>query len=160
MPNVRLIIAGTRPPKEIRQSEHALEQWYEDHFDRVQPMVDAALRQFGFRQQDIIEEICGEAAGWDTLGRRWAECEGIEVIGFPAEWHATGTYNPKAGIERNMSMAMYAACEQPEVQGLLVAAWDGKSAGTRNMVWSADKQGLKTWCWADGEGEFDGRCWD
>lgn len=67
--------------------------------------------------------ICGEARGADTLGRRYAEEHNIPVLSFPADWK---TYGKSAGYRRNKQMA--------EAADALVAFWDGKSRGTKNMI--------------------------
>ena len=72
---------------------------------------------------DITEVVCGEARGADSLGKRWAQEHNIPVKSFPADWDAYGNY---AGIRRNHDMAQYA--------DYLVAFWDGKSKGTKDMI--------------------------
>jgi hypothetical protein len=67
--------------------------------------------------------VSGGAPGVDTLAERWAEQHDIPVTGFPAEW---SRYGKKAGPIRNKEMAGYA-------EGL-VAVWDGRSRGTKDMV--------------------------
>lgn len=54
---------------------------------------------------EITEVVCGEAAGIDTSGRKWAEAKGIPVKSFPAKW---GKYGKGAGHVRNEEMAVYA----------------------------------------------------
>ena len=79
------------------------------------------------------EEICGEARGADTLGKRWATENSIPVKSFKAEW---GKYGAGAGPRRNAEMAVAA--------DLVVAFYDGSSRGTTNMLDNAFKQGKKT----------------
>jgi hypothetical protein len=50
---------------------------------------------------------------------------------FPAQW---SIYGKGAGYIRNREMAQYADA--------LIAFWDGKSKGTKNMIDEAKKQGL------------------
>ena len=71
----------------------------------------------------ISEVVCGDARGADTLGVVWASANGIPVKHYPADWD---TYCCSAGIIRNRQMAEYA--------DFLVAFWDGKSHGTKNMI--------------------------
>lgn len=71
----------------------------------------------------ISEVVCGDAKGADTLGATWASTNGIPVNHYPADWD---TYSRSAGIIRNRQMAEYA--------DFLVAFWDGKSRGTKNMI--------------------------
>ena len=70
---------------------------------------------------DVI--VCGCARGADSLGRDWAKNNGIAVIEMPAEWDI---YGRSAGVIRNHKMGDYA--------DYLVAFWDGKSPGTKDMI--------------------------
>ena len=71
----------------------------------------------------ISEVVCGDARGADTLGAVWASANEIPVKHYPANWD---THGRSAGIIRNRQMAEYA--------DFLVAFWDGKSHGTKNMI--------------------------
>ena len=75
--------------------------------------------------------LSGTARGVDLLGERWAEVHGLPVERFPADW-SKGRW---AGIARNREMA--------ENADALIAVWDGKSRGTKNMIDTAYAQGLK-----------------
>lgn len=81
---------------------------------------------------EITEVVCGGATGADEGGRLWAISRGIPVKMFPADWKNHGK---AAGPIRNREMAEY--CEQ------LVAFWDGKSRGTKNMIETAKRLGLR-----------------
>lgn len=95
-----------------------------------------AIEQSGFV---ITELVSGDAsAGADRHGPVWADQNGVLVTRFPAKWEKQGR---AAGKIRNSKMAKYAA----EVQGGLVALWDGKSAGTRDMIAKARYRGLKVY---------------
>ena len=72
--------------------------------------------------------------GADGLGERWAKKQGLIVHPFPADWITHGKY---AGPIRNKIMAMQAEA--------LIAFWDGKSKGTKNMIDTARKQGLEVY---------------
>jgi hypothetical protein len=71
----------------------------------------------------ITEVVCGGATGADALGENYAIQNGIPVKGFPADWNKHGK---AAGPIRNRQMAEYA--------DVLIAVWDGKSRGTKNMI--------------------------
>ena len=73
---------------------------------------------------EIVNGMC--PTGADLLARIYANNYGHEIIPFPADWDQFG---PAAGPRRNHQMAKYA--------GVLIAFWDGKSAGTRNMIMHA-----------------------
>ena len=84
-----------------------------------------------FLQKKPTHIICGEARGADTLGKKYAEERGIPVLSFPADWKAHGK---AAGYIRNKQMA--------ERGDALVAFWDGKSRGTKNMIDLAHKANI------------------
>lgn len=72
---------------------------------------------------NVTEVVCGGARGADELGRLWANKHGILITMFPAQWE---TYGKAAGFIRNHEMGDYA--------DYLVAFWDGKSRGTKDMI--------------------------
>ena len=76
--------------------------------------------------------ISGTARGADQCGEQWAECCGIPVEKFPADWN---TYGKRAGYLRNEQMA--------ENADALIALWDGVSAGTKHMIDIAHRKGLQ-----------------
>lgn len=82
----------------------------------------------------LTEVICGNARGVDTIAKVWAAGNGIPVYDFPADWK---TYGKAAGPIRNQQMASYADA--------LIAIWDGKSRGTKHMIETAQKKGLKVY---------------
>lgn len=96
---------------------------------------------------EITEVVCGDAKGADELGNTWGINNKINVKHFPADWkniqapgaivkqNQYGKYNAKAGMDRNEQMACYSEA--------LIALWDGKSRGTKNMIELARKHGLK-----------------
>jgi hypothetical protein len=72
--------------------------------------------------------ISGEAPGADQLGKRWAQENGIEYIGFPANWDK---YGKAAGPIRNEFIIK--ACTH------VVIFWDGVSPGSKNVIDLAKK---------------------
>lgn len=92
-------------------------------------LVDEAIKCSLF---DITEVVSGGARGVDALGELWAARNGIPVRLFPADWDKHGK---AAGPIRNREMAAYADA--------LIAIWDGKSLGTKNMIDEARKRGLR-----------------
>ena len=82
--------------------------------------------------KDITEEITvisGGSKGADALGERFAKEYGHKIEFFPADWE---TYGRAAGPIRNKQMAT--ECD------MLIAFWDYKSKGTKNMIGEAEKQ--------------------
>jgi len=80
----------------------------------------------------VVEIISGGASGADKLGECFAKSYDLPITRFPADWSKHGK---SAGPIRNLQMAEYA--------DELVAFWDGKSRGTKNMIDTATKLNLK-----------------
>ena len=78
-----------------------------------------------------VSIVSGTARGTDRLGERYAKEHGYKVDRFPADWDKHGK---RAGYLRNQQMAKYA-------DGL-IAFWDNKSKGTKNMISEANKERL------------------
>ncbi|AGO48572.1 GTP-binding domain [Cellulophaga phage phi18:3] len=78
-----------------------------------------------------VEVVSGTCKGVDLLGERYAKEKDYPVKQFPADW----SKGKSAGPIRNKQMAEYA-------DGL-IAFWDGKSKGTKNMIDLALSKGLK-----------------
>lgn len=81
-------------------------------------------------KESISEVVSGAARGADSLGELFAKENNIPVKQFPADWNAHGR---AAGPIRNRQMAEYA--------DVLIAFWDGKSPGTKNMIETMLKKG-------------------
>lgn len=79
--------------------------------------------------------ISGGARGADSLAVEWATDYGIPYLVFPALWRDpfTGIQNKGAGFKRNVLIV-----EQAEV---VMAFWDGKSAGTAHTIEMAKQRG-------------------
>ena len=70
-----------------------------------------------------VEIVSGGCEGADKLGERYAVERGCSIKEMPADWKKHGK---SAGPIRNEQMAKYADA--------LIAFWDGKSKGTKNMI--------------------------
>ncbi|AGI61755.1 chromosome segregation protein [Vibrio phage JSF3] len=82
--------------------------------------------------------LCGMAKGADLTAFNLCKHEfNLNVLEYPADWkdlsepclikhNRYGAYNALAGMKRNIQMAMDADS--------LVAFWDGKSHGTKDMI--------------------------
>lgn len=79
-----------------------------------------------------VEVVCGCSQGADILGLDFAAAFGYEVELFPPDWDKHGK---AAGPIRNKEMVEYADA--------LIAFWDGKSRGTKDVIDQATKAGLK-----------------
>jgi len=91
--------------------------------------VTEAIGQCGW---NISEVVSGGARGPDKLGEIWAEKANIPIKQFIPDWDGLGKC---AGFQRNSEMAEYADA--------LIAVWDGKSNGTKDMIQKARKAKLK-----------------
>ncbi len=81
---------------------------------------------------DVI--LSGTANGVDRLGELWASRHNTPVEKYPANWQQFGK---SAGYIRNVEMSHNADA--------LIAIWDGKSRGTKNMIDIAKSKGLKVY---------------
>jgi len=79
----------------------------------------------------ITEVVSGAAKGVDRLGEAYARGYWKPLHRFAADWKKHGK---AAGPIRNKQMA--------DVGEALLAVWDGKSKGTKNMIDVAKNQGL------------------
>ena len=85
-----------------------------------------------FRVADIEAVISGGARGADALAARFAYCHSLPLITLWADWE---TYGRKAGPIRNSEIVAQA--------DVLVAFWDGASAGTRDSIGKARAAGKR-----------------
>jgi len=85
-----------------------------------QRFVDEAVSESGFTIDTVVS---GGARGVDRLGERWSKVNGTKLSVFPADW---AKYGNAAGPIRNRQMGDYADA--------LIAVWDGKSSGTKDMI--------------------------
>lgn len=120
---LRVIIAGCRDYNNYENIKHAVGLQLE------------ALFNIGFEKQDVVI-ISGGASGVDKLGEKYAKDYEYELKVFPAKWDK---YGVAAGPIRNTEMAKYASEHN---NGVLIAFWDGKSRGTKNMINVAKKHNL------------------
>ncbi len=115
-------------------------------FDNYEKLVEFCNKVL--INKNDIEVVCGMAGGADLLGKRYAIEKGLKVNEFPADWNNIDVepcviktnkngnkYNTLAGHNRNKLMA-----ENAEA---LMAFFDGKSKGTKNMIDLATEKGLK-----------------
>ena len=86
------------------------------------------------QDQTNIEIVSGTCRGTDKLGEQYAKERGCKLTQFPADWNK---YGKAAGPKRNQQMANYA--------DVLIAFWDGKSRGTKNMIDLAKNADFKIW---------------
>lgn len=90
-----------------------------------------AIKSCGWSPSVIVS---GTARGADQLGEAWAVNNGVPIERYAADWAKFGR---AAGPIRNKIMAQNAEA--------LIALWDGKSSGTKNMIELAKTYGLKVY---------------
>lgn len=89
----------------------------------VKKFIGRVIKQYNV---DISEVVSGGAKGVDQLGEKWARSYGVPVVHFYLTNEDWLLFGNRAGIIRNQQMAEYA--------DVLIAIWDGKSKGTKNMI--------------------------
>ena len=99
-------------------------------FDDWDMMNEALYRFPMILVTEFVNGMC--ETGADEMAREYARKRGRKVHKFPADWDELGK---KAGPIRNGVMAAFAH--------VLIAFWDGKSPGTRDMINKALKAGLE-----------------
>ena len=95
-------------------------------------LYDLLLSHGNWVYPEPPEFVSGGADGADALGELFAKDWACKCTKFPADWDQ---YGKAAGVIRNQQMADYA--------DMLVAFWDGKSKGTKNMIDCALRRGLE-----------------
>lgn len=93
------------------------------------------------KEEGITEVVSGTNGGFDIergisigvdhMGEQWAYQNYVPIKQFPPDWNK---HKKAAGPIRNQQMAKYADA--------LLAIWDGKSRGTKNMIDEATKKNL------------------
>ena len=113
-PDFRVIIAGGRD--------------FND-YELLKRKCDDLLYQRKITNRIVV--VSGAAQGADRLGERYARERGYAIDSHPADWN---THGKSAGFIRNSEMANSA--------NALIAFWDGKSHGTKQMIDTAKAKGL------------------
>lgn len=110
----KLVIAGSRDFKD---------------YSLLSETLDKHLKNRA--RNKAITIISGTAKGADQLGEQYAKEKGYKVEYYSADWER---YGNAAGPIRNTQMAKAADD--------VIVFWDGKSAGTRNMMEAAQKENI------------------
>ena len=95
--------------------------------DFIYEGIDAFIETYG--KPDVIIE--GGASGVDRIAGHYANDNNIPLMVFHADWTK---YGKAAGPIRNEQMAKRGTH--------LLAFWDGKSRGTKNMIETAERYRL------------------
>lgn len=98
-------------------------------YEKLKSVCDSILpNQYS---EPSITILSGTSSGSDSLGERYAHERGYALQRHPADWKK---YGKAAGPIRNRQMA--------ENADVLIAFWNGRSKGTKNMIKTAKKLGL------------------
>ena len=120
---LRVIVAGSRPPQAVRADVKLREQWYMRHAMDVPQAVAEFEKAHAVKVGTVIS---GGAQGYDQLGERFSrEYMQQEPEVYRADWDKHGRI---AGIMRNQQMI-----DDGRADGL-VACWDRRSPGTKDMI--------------------------
>lgn len=92
--------------------------------------------------------VSGKAQGADTLGELYAKRHRIMVDPYPAQWEDLSHYNAvikinKNGVKYDAMAGRRRNRQMAENAEALIALWDGKSKGTKNMIDIAKELNLK-----------------
>ena len=113
MKPIRLIVAGCRDFK---------------NNEKIFTILTLMLEKVN---KEDLEIVSGGCEGADTIAIDFAKSFNISYKIFEADWK---TFGKAAGPIRNEKMAKYGTH--------LIAFWDGKSKGTKNMILNANKYKL------------------
>lgn len=126
---MKLLVAGGRNIKSEEIVMTALNDFFEEHDEFL--IEDTTL-------------INGKAPGVDSIARNLFKSNGYKYEDYPANWkdfsepcivkkNNLGEYNALAGMKRNTTMS--------GVADILLAIWDGKSTGTKDMITKMENLG-------------------
>lgn len=96
-------------------------------YNEAEAFVDRCLEKL--KGNEIII-VSGGCRGADTIGEKYAIKNGFRIERHPADW---SKYGKSAGPIRNKAMAV--------VADLVICFWDGKSKGTKSMIYYAKSCG-------------------
>ncbi len=93
-------------------------------YDAFCDYVDMCLSNIRFNSKIII--LSGHCTGTDTMAEKYAQDNGFGLEIYPAQWNL---YGRSAGPIRNEQMVA--------LSNFVIAFWDGKSKGTKNLIQNA-----------------------
>lgn len=131
----------------LNQEQHVIIAGGRDFFDKdyMRSVLISLVEEGWLSPEPII--VCGMAKGADLTAYELCKNEfQLKVLEFPADWkdmsepcirkyNKYGEYNALAGIKRNNEMA--------KVADSVIAFWDGKSTGTKDMIDTMTKLGKR-----------------
>jgi uncharacterized phage-like protein YoqJ len=98
-------------------------------------VVEVVPKEKQVHARNVPTIVSGGARGVDTAAAEAAQTLGLLVEVYPADWNRQpdGSYDKAAGFRRNQSIV--------DASDIVVAFWDGGSAGTRDTIVRAQKAG-------------------
>lgn len=102
-------------------------------YERLEQIMLQIMEKY---PNETVEIVAGGDKGAESIGELFALKHYLKVARFPANWRR---YGSSAGYIRNSDMIDYAR----QGKGILIAFWDGKSGGTKNMIQLAKRWGLE-----------------
>lgn len=102
-------------------------------YERLEQIMLQIMEKY---PNETVEIVAGGDKGAESIGELFALKHYLKVARFPANWRR---YGSSAGYIRNSDMIDYARQEK----GILIAFWDGKSGGTKNIIQLAKRWGLE-----------------
>lgn len=117
---MKVIIAGPRYKNPKTKEVYTISGWY-----------DFAEEKINELDMKIDEIVSGKAVGFDTIGECYAFKNNIQLKEFPITSEDWKTLGKRAGSARNKQMGDYADSA--------IIFWDGKSSGTKNMIYYMKK---------------------
>lgn len=118
---MRCIIAGSRNIRDANEIAFAIKD---------------AQKQWG---KNITVVLSGAAAGVDSVAASLAKAAGIPVEDYPAPWNGI---NPETNRPHGKGAGMYRNKQMIAKADYVIAVWDGKSKGTKNLIDEAQRSGL------------------
>lgn len=119
MKTLRIIVAGGRDFSNYTTLSNVLNEYL------------SVASKTGKYDIKSVEFISGRARGADSLGERYANQNCYLLNMFPANWNFMGK---PAGYYRNEIMAKFATMDRDNYDAVLIAFWNGESAGTKHMI--------------------------
>lgn len=106
-----------------------------DDYEKLSEICDKIFEAIVKHSEEDLEFeiVSGGARGADKLGEIYALDRGYSVKRFPANWDKHGK---SAGFRRNAEMSEYG--------DILIAFWDNRSRGTKNMIDLANARKMPT----------------
>jgi hypothetical protein len=123
----RILVCGGREYGYRTIAETGKKEKYQPEIDNIWHTLD--LVRIAITRPIVVIE--GEQRGADLFAREWAEENGLEVRGYPADWK---TYGKSAGFIRNKQML-------EDGNPHAVIAFPG-GPGTKMMIDLARKEGI------------------